>query len=175
MGEAILITGISGVGKSTISKKLNEKGYKSYDMDDEPDLFSMVYKGTSQPVKNHDNEDLEKVMEIDWNCDIEKLASIIENETVELSFYCGNASNINQILPLFSKMILLKAGPEIVRQRLTARTENDFGRTSEVQDWIMTWKDSWENEMKEKGAIVIDAHKNVDGFVEEIINKITGK
>lgn len=44
MKKSILITGVSGVGKTSISQKLNEMGYRAYDMDSEPELFSMVDK-----------------------------------------------------------------------------------------------------------------------------------
>lgn len=171
MKKSILITGISGTGKSSLSKKLNEMGYKAYDLDDYPGLFTMLDKRTGKPVVDHDNADLEKVDAMDWVCDTEKLTSIIANESSPITFYCGNASDMDKILPFFDSVILLKIDPDIMRHRLTTRTENDFGRTPEIQDWIMKWKHLFENEMEEKGAIVIDAHQSLDDVAKEIIEK----
>ncbi|MDO8640561.1 MAG: hypothetical protein Q7R33_03370 [Nitrosarchaeum sp.] len=88
-----------------------------------------------------------------------------------MTFYCGSASNIDEILPLFDAVFLLEVSSETTRQRLISRTENDFGRTLEVRDWIMSWKEWWENDMKEKGAIVIDAHKSLDEVAGEILDR----
>ncbi|HLD57821.1 MAG TPA: AAA family ATPase [archaeon] len=171
MKKSILVTGVSGAGKSAISKKLNELGYKAYDMDDFPGLFTMINQKTGEPVVGHDNSNLEKVAEMDWICDKNKLQTIISDESNQLVFYCGSASNIDEILPLFDLVILLKVSPEAMRHRLTTRTENDFGRTSEVQDWIMTWKDWWENDLQQKGAVVVDACGSLDQVVKELIKK----
>lgn len=172
MKKSILITGVSGAGKSSLSKKLNEMGYKAYDMEEVPELFSMLDKKTGKPVVDHDNADLEKVMDMDWVCDTKKLASVVENESASMAFYCGNASDMDSILPFFDSVILLKVGPEAIRQRLTTRTDNDFGRTPEIQDWIMTWKEWWENDMQEKGAVVVDAQKSLDEVAKEVIGKV---
>lgn len=169
MKKSILITGVSGSGKSSLSIKLNEMGYKAYDMEEIPELFSMLDKKTGKPVIGHDNANLEKVKEMDWVCDTKKLASIIADETSELTFYCGSASDMDSILPFFNSVILLKVGHEAMRHRLTTRTTNDFGRTAEVQDWIMTWKDWWENDMQEKGVIVVDAHQSLDEVAKEVV------
>ena len=171
MKKSILVTGVSGAGKSTISKKLNELGYTAYDMDGLPGLFAIIDKKTGKLVVDHDNENLEKVMGIDWICNKEKLASIIASESSELTFYCGNASNMDEIMQLFNLVILLKIDSEVMRKRLTSRTENDFGRTAEVQDWLMTWKDWWENDMQQKGAIIVYAHGSLDQIANELIEK----
>src|SRR3990167_11397506 len=98
MKKSILITGVSGTGKSTISEKLNQMGYKAYDMDSYPGLFSMIDKKTKKPVVDHNNENIEKVVGMDWICDKTKLESIIKDESNELAFYCGSASNMEEIL-----------------------------------------------------------------------------
>jgi len=175
MKKSILITGVSGSGKSSLSKRLNELGYKAYDMEEVPELFSMFDKKTGKPMIAHDNADLKKVLDMDWVCDTAKLAALIANESSSITFYCGNASDMDSILPLFDSVFLLKVGPEAMKHRLSTRTGNDFGRTVEVQDWILTWKDWWENDMQEKGAIVIDAHQSLDDVAKEVAQKATDK
>jgi len=169
MKKSILITGASGAGKTALSEELKMMGYSAYDMDDLPDLFSMIDKKTGKPVVDHDNDNLEKVRGMDWICDREKLKRIIESEKEEIAFYCGNATNINEIIPLFDKIVLLKVNDENPRHRLTSRTKNDFAKTTEVQDWVLSWKEWWENKMEGKGAIIVDANRDLKEVTKDVI------
>lgn len=173
MKRSILVAGVSGAGKSTLPGVLEKMGYKAYDMDGTPALCTMTYKGTSTPVEGHDNADLEKVKNIDWLCDKEKLAALIENESGPITFFCGSASNIDDITPLFDLVILLKVDEKVMRERLSTRADNDFGRTPKVQDWLMEWKDWFEDKMHEKGAIVVDANQDLVSVARDVIAAAT--
>jgi broad-specificity NMP kinase len=164
----ILITGVSGAGKSTLAGQFVKLGFAAYDLDGVPSLFKMVYKGTDTPVENHSNLDVDKVQNIDWNCDIDLLKKMIADEKRSPAFYCGAASNIDDLLPLFDRVYILTVSESVMRHRLKHRTNSDYGAVTPVQDWIMTYKDWWENDMLEKGAHPIDAHRSP----EEVANAI---
>ena len=86
-------------------------------------------------------------------------------------FYCGTASNLDDLLPLFDKLFLLKISKKLLRERLSTRTSNDFARTREVQDWVFSYKSWWENHMKEKGAIAIDSSRLLREVANDIIER----
>lgn len=170
MKKSILITGTTGVGKTSLSNKLNKLGYKSYDIDDVPELFSMIHRETQRPIVDHDNFDLEKVKAMTWICNLENLKSLIQAETNDLAFYCGNGSNVYEFMQLFDKVILLTINLETNKERLSNRTDNDFARTSEVQEYVLGKKNDWENEMIKRGSIVVDAHKDLDSLAQTVVN-----
>ncbi|MEK6809275.1 MAG: AAA family ATPase [Nanoarchaeota archaeon] len=174
MKKSVLITGESGSGKSSVCDELGKMGYKAYDLDGVPGLFSMIDKKTGKPSVGHDNKDLEKVKNIDWVCDVDKLKNIIANEESNLAFYCGAASNFSEIGLCFNSIVLLKASPENLRHRLTTRTSNDYGNTRDVQDWIMSRKEPWENEVEKNGAIVINADQDLHNIALEVLEKVNG-
>lgn len=169
MIKSILITGISGSGKTAVSSALCEKGYSSYDIDDIPGLFTMFDKRTNLPLVDQDNNNLEQVKNMSWICNVERLQHLMSEEKNDIAFYCGNAENISEIVPLFDKLILLKASDEVILHRLSSRTSNDFCKTTEIQEWILTSKDEWENNIKKMNAIVIDTNKDINQVVKEIL------
>jgi len=171
MNKSILITGVAGTGKSAICDELNKLGYKAFGIEDIDGLFTMVDKKTSKPFKNFDNDNLELVKQADWICNKEKLQRLMRKNSDGIVFYNGTASNLDDLLPLFDKIFLLKVSSKILRQRLSTRTSNDFGRTAEVQKWVFSWKKWWENHMIEKGAIIIDASRSLQEIANEIIEK----
>lgn len=170
MKKSILITGVAGAGKSTVSAKLREQGYASYEIETIPGLFRTVDKETDESFKNFDEQNPEHVVRAKWICDEDTLSGIIKKENTELTFYCGTSSNIQKLLHLFTMTIVLSASHLNTRERLTHRTSHDFGKSKEVQDWLLSWKDNWEQFMKEKGAILINSDKAPIEIAEEIVN-----
>lgn len=171
MGKSILITGVSGSGKSAVCAELNKRGYKAYDIEEMHDLFNWRNKNTGDIIDDLDNQDLELVKQHDWVCNKKALEKIM-SENKDTTFYCGTASNTDEIFDMFDMVFLLIADNETTRKRLSTRETNNFGRTEEVQEWVLTWKEWWENHLVKKGATVIDANRNIKEVVDEIISKI---
>lgn len=173
MNKSILITGVAGSGKSSVCEELRKRGYKAYDIENIHGLFNMVHKKTGKIADKYDNDNLEWVKQHDWICNKNKLQELVGKNAKGIVFYCGTASNLDELLFLFDKIFLLKVSPKILRERLNTRKSNDFGRTSEVQEWILEWKDWWENHMREKGAIIIDANQDIQEITTDIIERVS--
>lgn len=171
MGKSILITGVAGSGKSAVSDELRTLGYQTFDIENIDGLFTMIDKTTGRPFNDYDNDNFAKVKQGEWICNQKKLEKLIKKNSDALVFYCGTASNLDVLMPLFDQTFLLRVDQNILRRRLTDRTSNDFAKTTEVQDWVMEWKDWWEDQMIAKGAVVIDASRPLAEVAEEIIKK----
>jgi len=171
MNKSILITGITGSGKSAVCDELKKRGYKAYDIEIMEGLFNLVDNKTGKIVNGYDNKNLEWVKRHDWVCNRKKLQDLVRKNAKGTAFYCGTAGNLDELLFLFGKIFLLKVSPKILHERLSTRKSNDYGRTSEVQDWIIEWKDWWENHMIENGAIVIDANRDLQEVTTDILER----
>jgi dephospho-CoA kinase len=171
MNKSILITGITGSGKSAVCDELKKRGYKAYDIEIMEGLFNLVDNKTGKIVNGYDNKNLEWVKRHDWVCNRKKLQELVRKNAKDVAFYCGTAGNLDELLFLFGKIFLLKVSPKILRERLSTRKSNDYGRTSEVQDWIIEWKDWWEKHMIENGAIVIGADRGIKEVTTDILER----
>jgi broad-specificity NMP kinase len=50
MNRSILVTGISGSGKSAICSELKKQGYTAYDIEEMHGLFNMINKKTGKII-----------------------------------------------------------------------------------------------------------------------------
>lgn len=98
-----------------------------------------------------------------------RLREFMNNEVAELSFYCGSATNDAEILDLFNQVFVLVASHDAIRERLTTRTTNDWGKTQEVQAHILQNKEAEEAALKSAGAIVINADQPLAAVIKEIL------
>jgi len=167
----ILITGVSGTGKSTICKQLTNFGYKAYDIENIEGLFEIYHKGTKNIFVDYDNSKPENIKNAEWLCDEIKLKAFIEDQKSDIVFYCGIASNMDNILKFFDKVIVLQPDSNTLNLRLKNREgTNDIGNNQEGRDVVLGWKDWWEGEMYKKGAILVNANKTPEELTKEILS-----
>lgn len=173
MRKAILITGMSGSGKSTLGKNLKALGYAVHDIENVPGMFTTTDSRTGKVLTEWDINNPDQIKYLFFACNKEKLSGLIKQETNELSFYCGTATNIVEIAALFDKVILLQASPETIRYRLSTRTTHDFARSPEMQDWIIEIKKPFEESLIQKGAIIVDANGSLEDTQQRVLKVVS--
>jgi dephospho-CoA kinase len=106
----VLLTGMSGTGKSSVVRALAARGYKAVDTDD----------GWSEPLPDGRQR---------WREDA--IRALLDTEDAEVLFVAGCEENQAQFHARFDHIILLSAPPETLAKRLAARTGNRFGKEPE--------------------------------------------
>ncbi|MPM92050.1 hypothetical protein SDC9_139184 [bioreactor metagenome] len=171
---SILISGIAGSGKSFMAKYLSSINFEAYDIEDDENMFKMYRKDNGEIFDNYDNSNMEHVINARWMCDINLLKKLIANQKNNLAFYSCIADNMEEVIPLFDKFILLSASKDILYQRLCLRTGiNDYGNTESSRQRILRHKDEFEKRMENNGGIVVNADGEGDTISKRILEKIS--
>src|SRR5215204_1119954 len=115
----VLITGMSGTGKSTVTAELARRGYQAIDLD---------HRAYSELVPAPDGTLTGVGSGMDWVWNVNKVSALLDAAGNDVLFVSGCSPNQGQLYPRFDRVILLTAPVEVIRERLVTRTTNDFGK-----------------------------------------------
>jgi shikimate kinase len=119
---AILITGMSGVGKSTALNELARRGHRVVDTDD---------GGWSEQVSAADGSEQEQL----WRED--RMQALLAEHTADPLFVSGCVANQGAFYRHFTAVVLLSVPEQVLLQRLRSGDTNDFGKTAAERDRIL--------------------------------------
>ena len=119
----IFITGIAGVGKSSVLKKLKEKGIYTIDIDEIGGLCQWINNETLKIEKWKPGMTNEWYHSHKYICDKKKLANLINKHKSDVAV-AGLPSNRRDLLDLFDKVFLLQCREETFIKRIKERKWN---------------------------------------------------
>lgn len=113
--KRVLLTGMSGTGKSSVIAALAARGYKAIDTDD----------GWCEPLPDGRQR---------WREDA--IHQLLATEDASVLFVAGCEENQARFHPQFDVIILLSAPAEILAERLASRAGNPYGKTPAELRWV---------------------------------------
>jgi shikimate kinase len=146
-GVRVLVTGMSGVGKSTVLAELARRGYRTVDTD---------YDGWTTP---------------DGVWDEERMAALLAGQpTVIVS---GTVDNQGRFYDRFEHVVLLSAPLAVLLARVTARTNNPYGRTAGQRAEIARYVAEIEPLLRRGATAELDGRRPVAELADAIEHLIT--
>lgn len=115
--KRVLLTGMSGTGKSSVIAALAALGYKAIDTDD----------GWCEPLPDGRQR---------WREDA--IAALLDTEDTDVVFIAGCEENQVRFHSRFDLIILLSAPAQTMVERLAARTGNPYGKARGDMDRILS-------------------------------------
>lgn len=138
----ILITGVSGTGKSTVCGILKDRGYQVAETDD---------PGWCVPA-DADSPGSDS----DWIWNEDRITRLLDTHSDRHLFIDGCRSNQGSFYHRFDQVVVFNCPLEIMLERIAFRTPDPFGKTPEEQAKIAGHKAEVEPLLIRGADIVID-------------------
>ena len=160
------VAGLSGTGKSTLVKELQSAGELAWDGDD----FSFwrdrkTGEVVESPPGGRPDGWLQRCA---WVIDPSQVSQCQAAAVRRVGYLAGGCENEADVWDLFDTVIYLAADDATIRQRLAARTENDFGKTAEELEMVLRWNAVLEEHYRTAGATIIDVGKPIGDVAEAV-------
>ncbi|MEO5978695.1 MAG: AAA family ATPase [Chryseolinea sp.] len=150
--KAVLITGMSGTGKSTLLTELSRRGYRAIDTD---------YNGWC--ILSSDGSELV------W--DEEKLTALLSGSENQNLIVSGCVSNQHVFYHYFMTIVLLSAPTNVIMGRIGSRDTNQFGKTPAERARILTDIAEVEPRLRRSADIELDTRIPVSRLAD-IVEKL---
>ena len=154
---AVLVTGMSGTGKSTMLRALARRGCDAVDTD-EPDAGGAW-------IETIDGEPL-------WRLD--RMRSLLDRPRSQPLIVQGTVANQGHLYDRFDAIVLLSAPADVLVERLRTRTTNDFGKTEVERAQVLRDLAEVEPLLRAGATHEVDATRPLDEVVAAVLAIATG-
>jgi dephospho-CoA kinase len=161
--KRILLTGMSGVGKSTIVEELNRRGFVAVDLDTPAWSDYRELDGAAKRVVGGTSGE-------DWLWREDRVRDLLEGSEAEILFVAGCAPNQGRFYPHFDHVVLLTAPAEVTIRRLATRTNNAFGKRPEELAKVLADKQRFEAVLRQGADHEVDASAQLGAVLDEVLD-----
>ena len=158
--KRVLLTGMSGTGKSTVIKALVARGYKAVDADED---------GLSELVAVPEDELTGLESGQDWVWNEARIDALLAADDADFLFLSGCSPNQGKFYPRFDHVILLSASVDVIVERLTTRTTNPYGKRPEEVARTLQLKQTVEPLLRRGAGHEIDTSAPLDQVVATVL------
>ena len=152
MTRKILVTGMSGTGKSSVLLELARRGHQIVDTDSDEWCEWVIADG-----------------EPDWIWREEKITALLASHSSGMLFVAGCKSNQGKFYPQFDAVVLLSAPSQIILKRIETRDTNHYGKNPLERQKILEHLELVEPLLRATATAEIDASKPLSEVADELV------
>ena len=165
-------TGVSGSGTSAVCAELLARGYAATDSDFGTSGWFRREDGVEVPTLPGDDFRTPEWSRLhQWRFSVERAAVLAKKVEGKLGFLCGHAAGDAEKWQLFERVFLLEVDEATLRERLTTRTNNSYGRAAHELGEILVGHATFDDDYRRYGAYALDATWPVGEVVDELLSK----
>jgi shikimate kinase len=161
--KRVLITGMSGTGKSAVIRELIARGYRAYDLDT-PEWSEWI---DADPA-----DTLTPAQGKDWVWREDRVRALLSQPAEGLVFIAGCAENMGRLFPLIDTVILLSAPIDTIMHRLRTRSGDGYGSVEEERRKVSALISTIEPLLRKSADHEIDTTGSVQATVDEILRRV---
>lgn len=148
----VLVTGMSGTGKSTALGLLSERGHRTVDTDaDEWSYWSTLPDGSK-----------------DWIWREDAITRLLAEDLDGSLFVSGCKTNQGKFYSQFDHVVLLSAPVDVLLSRIAGRTTNDYGKRPGERELILRHVMEIEPLLRGTATLEIDASAPISEVVGQL-------
>lgn len=151
----ILVTGMSGTGKSSALAELGRQGYRVVDTDD---------PGWTEWVASR-----KEAGGGEWLWVEDRMKELLSVDDGRTLFVQGCVRNQSQFYNRFDAVVLLSAPAEVILHRIVRRTTNDYGKAPAERELILHHLKTVEPLLRAGCTHELDASRPLDEVVASLI------
>lgn len=145
----VLVTGMSGTGKSTALVELGRRGFRVVDTDTRS--WSEWTAATEE-----------------WLWREDRIGRLLAEERDGTLFVSGCRSNQGRFYDRFAAVVLLSAPAPVLLDRIATRTTNDFGKTTDERERILADLEAIEPRLRATCTHELDATRPLAEVVDAL-------
>jgi dephospho-CoA kinase len=142
----VLVTGMSGTGKSSALAELERRGHRVVDTD-----YGGWIEGELEPL---------------WRED--RINELLDEHGDGTLFISGCVANQSKFYDRFDAAVLLSAPADVVLERVAGRTTNDFGKSDAERERILSDLAAVEPLLRRGATAEIDTRAPLDEVVDAL-------
>ncbi|HSE45793.1 MAG TPA: AAA family ATPase [Gemmatimonadales bacterium] len=155
-----LVEGVSGTGKTSVCRELNQRGYQAINGDRE-----LAYQGDPETGQATDTALHQHHI---W--DVGRVRALVADHQEPVTFFCGGSRNFSKFIDLFDEVFVLDIELESLHRRLDQRPQNEWGSKPSERELIVRLHRTHED--IPGAGVVIDATRPLADVVGEILRHV---
>jgi dephospho-CoA kinase len=146
----VLITGMSGTGKSSVIRELSRLGLRAIDTDWDPEWERPTAEG-------------------EWIWREDRIQALLADEDTDLLVVSACVSNQGRFYDCFDAVVLLSATEAVTLRRLALRTTNPYGKSNEEAAEVLRNKQAIEPLLRKRATVEIETSTLT---LAEVVDKV---
>ena len=161
--KRVLLTGMSGTGKSTLIRELAALGHKAIDADSDEwsEWVNVAGDGPEGPTAGRD-----------WVWREDRIQRLLSTEDVDVLFVSGCASNQGNFHAQFDHIVLLSAPVGLIVERLATRTNNPYGKHPDEIAQVLRYVQTVEPLLRRSASLEADTSAPVAQLIETLLRLV---
>jgi shikimate kinase len=151
----ILVTGMSGTGKSTVLEELYRRGHETVDTD--CDTWSEFVASDDHGRSS------------DWVWREDRIGRLLDSHLAGVLYVAGCKSNQGRFYDRFDAVVLLSAPPETMMERIRTRDTNPYGKSARERRQILDDLETVEPLLRTTSTVELDTCRPLSEVADDLV------